>query len=69
MAKLGIPEHRAGHEGRLRRRIMGQLFWASVVVVVSMVWTYRRRPVRTNGLGSVSERWLQEHRNATHEDR
>jgi hypothetical protein len=48
---------------------MTQLFWVAVVAVVLTIWAYRHRPIRTNALGSVSERWLQEHRNTTHEDR
>ena len=48
---------------------MTLLFWVSVVAVASMIWTYRHRPVRTNALGTVSERWLQEHRNNERQDR
>lgn len=46
---------------------MIELLWVPVVAVVLTVWTYRHWPLRVKDLGSISARWLQEHRE--HQDR
>ena len=38
-----------------------------VGTIAVMVWWYRYRPLGADDLGCVSERWLQEYRNGTHE--
>jgi hypothetical protein len=42
---------------------MTDLVWISVAAVALTFWTYRHWPLRAKDLGSISARWLQEHRN------
>jgi len=70
VARFGIPEHRARHEGRLRETLkMTQLLWLSIPAIALTMWAYRQRPRRANDLGSVSAQWLHEHLNGTHNNR
>jgi hypothetical protein len=48
---------------------MSQLAWVSVVAIALLIWMHQLQPLRANDLGSVSARWLEEHRNRAHQDR
>jgi hypothetical protein len=48
---------------------MIELLWVSAAAIALTIWAYRHRPLRAKDLGTVSARWLQGHRNDTHQDR